>query len=290
MKIVLISGLSGSGKSLALKQLQKMGFQCVDNLPPALLPQLVEQYASGRGRECNKLAVSLDIRGQAYTLDKIRECMGQLRQSGHRVSLLFLNATDEWLMRSFAQSHRSHPLSVGRLSLAESIEAERAVLTAWREAGLLIDNQGASPQELAYRIQDTLAGENAGLSVALESFGFKYGAPLNQDFVFDVRSLPNPYYDKDLRPFTGRDEPVRAYLAQFRVVQQMVADISSYLNRWLPEMAKQSNIRSVTVGIGCTGGHHRSVFVVEAVAERLREYPVWVRHRQLLKAEEPPPA
>lgn len=279
MRIILISGPSGSGKSLALKLLEKLGFLCVDNLPPALLPQLAAQYAANHPA-VSRLCVSLDVR-TPFSEAEVYGCLGGLRQKGHRVSLLFIETAHDILMRRFAQSPRHHPLSEGRLSLAESIAAEQTLLAPWRRAAHCINNQEASAGELAFRIQEWLATEHAGLAVVLESFGFKYGAPLNQDFVFDVRSLPNPYYDEALRPFTGRDEPVRAYFAQFRTVQQMVSDISGYLNRWLPELARQTRVHVVTVGIGCTGGQHRSVFVAEAVADRLREYPAFVRHRQL---------
>lgn len=278
MRIVLISGLSGTGKSLALALLEKLGFLCVDNLPPALLPQLVEQYAADSG--VYKLAISLDIR-VGCSPENIHSYIGELRHQGHRVSMLFLEASNEVLMRRFAKSRRHHPLSAGNLTLAESIAAEREMMAPWRDMAYRLDNQEASREELAFRIQEWLALEHAGVQVVVESFGFKYGAPLNLDFVFDVRALPNPHYDEALRPFTGQDEPIRAYFAQFRIVQQMVADISGYLNRWLPELARQMRIHVVTVGIGCTGGQHRSVFVAEAVAERLRDYPVLVRHRQL---------
>lgn len=278
MRIVLISGLSGTGKSLALELLEKLGFLCVDNLPPPLLPQLVAQYAAGSG--VHKLAVSLDIRAGCAP-EEVHSHMGDLRSRGHRVSMLFLEASDAVLMRRFAKSRRHHPLSAGKLTLAESIAAERQMMAPWRDMAYRVDNQEASREELAYRLQAWLALEHAGVQVVIESFGFKYGAPLNLDFVFDVRALPNPHYDAALRPLTGQDEPVRAYFAQFRTVQQMVADIAGYLNRWLPELAQQSRIHVVAVGIGCTGGQHRSVFVAEAVAERLRDYPVLVRHRQL---------
>ena len=155
------------------------------------------------------------------------------------------------------------------------------MLQPWQSFAFCINNSHDSIGDLKFRIQEWLALSHGGLQVVVESFGFKYGAPLDLDFLFDTRALPNPYYDENLRELTGRDEAVRAYFAQFKVVQQMVADISGYLNRWLPEYARQTRVHMLVVGIGCTGGQHRSVFVAEAVAERLRGYPVWVRHRQL---------
>ncbi|MBH5329549.1 RNase adapter RapZ [Eikenella sp. S3360] len=277
MRIVLISGPAGSGKTVALKLLDNMGFTCVDNIPPALLPQLVAQSAAGK---ISKLAVSLDIR-VPYAKDGIQNCLRAIRRQGHPVRLLFLDADDATLIRRLDGKHRRHPLAATNLTLAESIAAERQILQPWQDFAFCINNSLDGTGDLKFRIQEWLALSQGGLQVVVESFGFKYGAPLDLDFLFDVRALPNPYYDEALRELTGRDEAVRAYFARFKTVQQMVADISGYLNRWLPEYARQTRVHMLVVGIGCTGGQHRSVFVAEAVAERLRDYPVWVRHRQL---------
>ena len=277
MRIVLISGLTGSGKTVALKLLGDMGFTCVDNIPPALLPQLVAQSAAS---QISKLAISLDIR-LPYPQDTIQNCLRAIRRQGHPLRLLFLDADTATLIRRLDRHGRRHPLAATTLTLAESIAAERQMLQPWQSFAFCINNSHDSIGDLKFRIQEWLALRHGGLQEGIESFGFKYGAPLDLDFLFDTRALPNPYYDENLRELTGRDEAVRAYFAQFKIVQQMVADISGYLNRWLSEYARQTRVHMLVVGIGCTGGQHRSVFVAEAVAERLRDYPVWVRHRQL---------
>ena len=277
MKIVLISGLTGSGKTVSLKLLDNMGFTCVDNLPPPLLPQLVAAQADAG---TSRLAVSLDIRLE-YPQSMVQEYLHAVRRQGHIVRLLFLDSATGILIRRLDLRHRRHPLAAGNLTLAESIAEERRMLRPWREVSFCIDNSDNGTDDLRFRIREWLAFAHGGLQVVVESFGFKYGAPLDLDFLFDVRVLPNPFYEESLRELTGRDEAVRAYFARFPAVQRMVADISGYLNRWLPEYAAQTHLHILVVGIGCTGGQHRSVFVAEAVAERLRDYPVWVRHRQL---------
>ena len=283
MKIVLISGLSGSGKSVALKLLEDLGYYCVDNLPTRLLPDLVKYHTESS--DITQLGISVDIRSRI----DIKEAESQiryLREQGHQVEILFLEAEEGVLIRRFSETRRSHPLSGHTLTLLESLQQEKAWLSPLRESAYCIDTSKMNAQQLSYTVQQWLQHERHGLLVILESFGFKYGVPTNVDFLFDMRSLPNPYYDTELRPYSGRDKPVQDYLAKQPAVQEMINDIGTFMNRWLPQMQVESR-SYVTIGIGCTGGQHRSVYVVEQLAERLRgHYELLVRHRQLNRLAE----
>lgn len=283
MKIVLISGLSGSGKSVALKLLEDLGYYCVDNLPIKLLPGLVAYHTESS--EVAQLGISVDIRSRI----DIKEAQAQiqtLRAQGHDVEILFLEAEEGVLVRRFSETRRSHPLSGHALTLLESLQQEQAWLFPLRELAYCIDTSKMNAQQLRYTVQQWLNHGHRGLLVILESFGFKYGVPTNVDFLFDMRSLPNPYYDTELRPFTGRDEPIQDYLGKQPAVQEMINDIGNFMSRWLPQMQVESR-SYVTIGIGCTGGQHRSVYVVEKLAERLQgHYELLVRHRQLNRLAE----
>lgn len=283
MKIVLISGLSGSGKSVALKLLEDLGYYCVDNLPIKLLPGLVAYHAESS--EVTQLGISMDIRSRI----DIKEAQTQiqaLREQGHEVEILFLEAEEGVLVRRFSETRRSHPLSGQTLTLLESLQQEKIWLFPLREAAYCIDTSKMNAQQLRHTVQQWLKHERQGLLVILESFGFKYGVPTNVDFLFDMRSLPNPYYDTELRPFNGMDKPIQDYLGNQPAVQEMINDIGNFMSRWLPQMQVESR-SYVTIGIGCTGGQHRSVYVVEKLAERLQgHYELLVRHRQLNRLAE----
>ncbi len=283
MKIVLISGLSGSGKSVALKLLEDLGYYCVDNLPIKLLPDLVAYHAESS--EVTQLGISIDIRSRI----DIKEAQTQiqaLREQGHEVEILFLEAEEGVLVRRFSETRRSHPLSGQTLTLLESLQQEKTWLFPLREAAYCIDTSKMNAQQLRHTVQQWLKHERQGLLVILESFGFKYGVPTNVDFLFDMRSLPNPYYDTELRPFNGMDKPIQDYLGNQPAVQEMINDIGNFMGRWLPQMQVESR-SYVTIGIGCTGGQHRSVYVVEKLAERLQgHYELLVRHRQLNRLAE----
>ncbi|MDO5070150.1 MAG: RNase adapter RapZ [Neisseria zoodegmatis] len=278
MKIVLISGLSGSGKSVALKLLEDLGYYCVDNLPMKLLPGLIQYHLDNS--EITQLGISVDIRSR-IDINEAEEQIKLLRQQGYDVEVLFLEADEAVLIRRFSETRRSHPLSGQTLTLLESLQQERAWLFPLRELAYCIDTSKMNAQQLRYSVQQWLKQERKGLLVILESFGFKYGVPTNVDFLFDMRSLPNPYYDTELRPFNGLDKPIQDYLDQQPAAQEMINDISNFMNRSLPQMQVESR-SYVTIGIGCTGGQHRSVYVVEQLAERLKgRYELLVRHRQL---------
>ncbi|HEZ3122957.1 TPA: RNase adapter RapZ [Neisseria meningitidis] len=278
MKIVLISGLSGSGKSVALRQMEDSGYFCVDNLPLEMLPALVS-YHIERADE-TELAVSVDVRS-GIDIAQAREQIAYLRGLGHRVEVLFVEAEEGVLVRRFSETRRGHPLSNQDMTLLESLKKEREWLFPLKEIAYCIDTSQMNAQQLRQAVRQWLKVERTGLLVILESFGFKYGVPANADFMFDMRSLPNPYYDLELRAFTGTDQPVKDYLDGQPLVQEMVGDIERFVTRWLPRLEDESR-SYVTVAIGCTGGQHRSVYVVEELAGRLQgRYELLIRHRQM---------
>lgn len=286
MRIVLITGISGSGKSVGLNALEDAGYFCVDNLPPSLLRDLV----GTRAREGDStLAVAVDARS-ALSLAELPNDIGWLKEQGHDVKVIFLTAKTESLINRFSETRRSHPLShrlaggdnpSGRPTLTECIRLEREMLAAIEGLGQLIDTSGLPANTLRAWIKDLVGTEPASLTLLFESFAFKYGVPLDADMVFDVRMLPNPYYDLSLRPYTGKDAPVIDFLAAQPDAQAMLADICGFVEKWLPAF-KRDNRSYVTVGIGCTGGQHRSVYMVENLARHFQPFArVILRHREL---------
>jgi UPF0042 nucleotide-binding protein len=285
MRIVLITGISGSGKSVALNALADAGYYCVDNLPPRLLPALT-QYLSNDNESHDRLAVAIDARSSA-SLDDMPGIIRDLA-SRHDVRVLFLNASTPSLIQRFSETRRRHPLSgspahdagIGPLaSLEEAIERERQLVEPLAEFGHQIDTSNLRANVLRAWVTRLIEVRNEGLLLMFESFGFKRGLPLDADFVFDVRALPNPYYDHRLRPLTGRDQPVIDYLDALPIVHEMVDDIQAFVTKWLPRF-REDNRSYLTVAIGCTGGQHRSVFIAETLAAHLaREATVIVRHR-----------
>jgi UPF0042 nucleotide-binding protein len=283
MRIILITGISGSGKSVALNALEDAGYYCVDNLPPRFLPQLAAYLASD-GQE--QLAVAIDARSSA-SLDEMPAMIRDLSRQ-HDVRVLFLNASTQSLIQRFSETRRRHPLSgstlhdadVGLLtSLEEAIEHERELVAGLAEFGHQIDTSNLRANALRAWVKRFVEQERSSLALTFESFGFKRGVPLDADFVFDVRTLPNPYYDRELRPLTGLDRPVIDYLNALSVVREMIDDIHAFLVKWLPRFS-EDNRSYLTVAIGCTGGQHRSVFIAETLAARLaKEANVIVRHR-----------
>ncbi|VVD70523.1 RNase adapter RapZ [Pandoraea terrigena] len=288
MKIVLITGVSGSGKSLALNVLEDAGYYCVDNLPSRFLPELAEYLET---QNYTRLAVAIDARSGGSLAD-LPPIIGGLRRFGHDVRTLFLNATTQTLVQRFSETRRRHPLSVGgddtvsvNGSLVEAIEKEREMLNSVAELGHQIDTSNLRASALRRWIREFVQHDHAGLTLMFESFGFKHGVPLDADLVFDVRSLPNPYYDALLRPLTGRDQPVIDFLSAIPEVDEMINDIGAYLQKWLPSYMRD-NRSYLTVAIGCTGGQHRSVFIAETLGQRFRtKASVLVRHRELAPVE-----
>ena len=285
MRIVLITGISGSGKSVALNVLEDAGYYCVDNLPPALLPSLV---ATLTDEGTQQVAVAVDARS-AESLAELPINVTLLKNQGHDVKVMFLTANTHSLVARFSETRRSHPLShqlrpdenpAARRTLIECILEERERLSAIEQLGHVIDTSELSANKLRAWIKELVEVERAPLTLFFESFAFKLGVPLDADFVFDVRALPNPYYDLELRPLTGRDAPVIAFLDAQPSALDMLEDIRAFIEKWLPSF-KTDNRSYLTVALGCTGGQHRSVYM----AERLAAYfgaseRVVLRHRE----------
>jgi UPF0042 nucleotide-binding protein len=280
MQLILVSGLSGSGKSVALKALEDSGFVCIDNLPPGLIRGLVADLVL-RGEK--KVAVSADARS-ATTIGILPRVVAEERANGVEVRLVFLDAADANLVRRFSETRRPHPLASEGRTLEEAIATERALLAPIAEMAQRIDTSSLTPVQLRGWIHDLLVTETSALVLCLESFGFKGGVPLDADFVFDARFLPNPHYDPQLRAKTGKDIEVATFLERETEAGLFLEDILRFVERWLPKFTLDRRA-ALTVAIGCTGGHHRSVYLVERLAERLRpNHPLIVRHRDIDKA------
>jgi UPF0042 nucleotide-binding protein len=277
MQLFLISGLSGSGKSVALKTLEDTGFYCVDNLPAELLPSLVEQLMPAGYQN---IAVSVDVRN-ARSVQILPDMLLQLMGQDMAVHVLFLDAQTETLVKRFSETRRLHPLNDGIRTLPECVRHERELLAEISNIGHHIDTTELNANALRAWIKQFIKLDRARLTLLFESFGFKHGIPLDADLVFDVRCLPNPHYNEDLRPLTGRDAPVVGFLEQTESAQQMYADIRDFVARWLPNYIAD-NRSYLTVAVGCTGGQHRSVYLVEKLARHFEpQQQVLVRHREL---------
>jgi UPF0042 nucleotide-binding protein len=278
MQLFLISGLSGSGKSVALKTLEDTGFYCVDNLPAELLPALIlNLQQSGYTR----LAVSIDVRSGS-SVQQLPQHIESIKQQGMDVHLLFLDAQSDTLVKRFSETRRLHPLNDGVRTLPECVAYERELLAEVSGIGHHIDTSELGANALRAWVKEFIQLDQARLTLLFESFGFKNGLPLDADLVFDVRCLPNPFYDPLLRPFTGREKPVIDFLESTPLVQQMFTDIRTFIENWLPSYLAD-NRSYLTVAIGCTGGHHRSVFLVEKLAAHFKpQQQVLVRHRELV--------
>jgi len=277
MQLVVISGLSGSGKSVALNVLEDARFYCVDNLPAKLLGETID-FLREAGYE--RVAVTVDSRSGA-ALAELPGSIRALKALGIDVRLLFLDAANETLIKRFSETRRPHPLAGSDATVDEAIRRERALLEEVGELGQRIDTSELAPNALRAWIKDLVAADAGGLTLAFESFGYKQGIPLDADLVFDVRTLPNPFYDPKLRPLTGLDAPVVSFLEALPQAQALLADIGDFVERWLPAFVRD-NRAYLTVALGCTGGQHRSVWFVERLAARFRATTrVLVRHRQL---------
>lgn len=284
MQLILISGLSGSGKSIALNVLEDAGYYCVDNLPAPLLPQLVDQL---RGDGYTQVAVAMDMRGGA-SISGLPAQIANLRQHRIEVRFIFLDSRNDILIQRFSETRRRHPLANQTTTLAEAIALERDALEDIASLGHHIDTSNLRPNALRNFIREFLGLDgqispvkDAPLTLLFESFGFKHGLPLDADLVFDVRCLPNPHYDPLLRPFTGRDAPVIEFLAAQPEVARMAEDIRRFVHAWLPAYIRDAR-SYLTVAIGCTGGQHRSVYLAERLAAEFRDAAqVLVRHRAL---------
>lgn len=276
MRLILISGLSGSGKSVALNVLEDAGFYCIDNLPASLLPETLQHL---RLYGVTDTAVSIDARSGASLVD-LRYELDELREQ-FNVHILFLTTREETLVKRYSETRRRHPLATGNRSLEECIRTEREMLANLSSHAHIIDTSDITANTLRAHIKDFLNLKSTAFTLVFESFGFKYGIPMDADLVFDVRCLPNPHYNPALRPLTGRDAAVIAFLQAEPLVAQMLEDIRAYVEKWVPAYIRD-NRNYFTVGLGCTGGQHRSVYFAETLAAHFRQsQQVLVRHRQL---------
>ncbi|MEZ5701151.1 MAG: RNase adapter RapZ [Burkholderiaceae bacterium] len=284
MELVLITGMSGSGKSVALTALEDLGFYCVDNLPPELLASFVALEQSHRA---SRVAIAIDVRS-ASSLPGLPERLARVTTDhGQNIQLrtVFLDTATDILVRRFSETRRRHPLSLKQAddqhqALTDAIELERDLLAELREHALVIDTGLIRPAQLRSQIKDLLGTRHAPLTLVFESFAFKRGVPMDADFVFDVRMLPNPHYEPELKPLTGRDAPVAEFLARQPEVADMQQTITEFLQRWLPPMLRDHR-SYVTVAIGCTGGQHRSVYLVEQLGATFAgNWPTRLRHRE----------
>ena len=285
MKLTIISGRSGSGKSTVLHVLEDLGYYCIDNLPASLLPALANRISED-GNDLPLVAVSIDARNVSEDLEKVPEILTELKNTQISTQILFLDANSKTLLRRFNESRRKHPLSTETIGLREAINFESDLLEHISLlASLTIDTSSMSLQTLRQTVKEQFLGnQRSATALLFQSFGFKHGVPVDADIVYDVRCLPNPYWDASLRSLTGLDKPVADFLGADAEVTEMLADISHFLVKWLPNF--EANNRSyITIAVGCTGGQHRSVYLCErlsqAFAEKLAN--VQVRHRELGK-------
>ena len=289
MKVVLVTGISGSGKSIAANALEDDGYFCIDNLPLRFLHEVV---MSLQEEGLDRVAVAIDARaGDIHDLPQIANGLSRF---GHDVKVIFLNARTDVLIQRYSESRRRHPLAqrltagAGLPTLEESIEKERELMSDMMEIGNALDTSDLHPNSMRKWLREMVGSDRTSLTLVFQSFAFKYGIPLDADLVFDVRCLPNPHYIAELKKLTGRDQPVADYLAEIPSVNDMVNQISAFLDHWLPHYI-QEHRSYLTVGIGCTGGQHRSVYVVETLAERFkRSESVLIRHRGIQMREVSP--
>ena len=285
LELVIITGMSGSGKSVALHALEDAGYFCIDNLPPELLLPSLEL---DRNLQSQKIAIAIDVR-TASSLPLVPRIVQEIRQQQDvRLQVIFLDASTEALVRRFSETRRRHPLSSGSDAhgddaLTQIIGKERELLAQLRDVSLVIDTSHSRAAQLQANLKQFLEIPPGHLTLLFQSFAFKRGIPRDADYVFDVRMLPNPYYQPELRPLTGRDKPVAEFLAAEPAAQAMEQDIARFLHKWLPQHA-QNHRSYVSVAIGCTGGQHRSVFLVEQLATAFQREPQWTtlkRHREI---------
>ncbi len=283
MQLILVTGLSGSGKSIAIRQLEDSGCYCIDNLPAEFLQPVAESLAASGTRAA---AVAIDARSHA-TFDRTLEALDSLKAEGFDIRVLYLTASSEELVRRFSETRRRHPLSTHaqhlsqEVTLQEAIRKERELLDPVASIAHVMDTTGLLPSQLRRWVQQFIGEPEAKLTLTFESFAYKHGIPVVADLVFDVRCLPNPYYIPELRPLTGRDKPISDYLEAQPLVSEMIDDIAGFVEKWLPHF-KAQNRHYLTICIGCTGGQHRSVYVAEALGRRFSAgTAAIVRHRML---------
>ncbi|MCG6936258.1 MAG: RNase adapter RapZ [Proteobacteria bacterium] len=284
MKLIIISGLSGSGKSIALHLLEDLGYYCIDNLPIGMLSALADQLHQDRENTYDHFAVGIDARNMTGDLQQFPAILSDLKASGRSCEVFFLEADDATLLKRFSETRRRHPLSGDEVPLNEAIIQERSLLEPIiSHADLILDTSQTNVHQLRDLIRGRVASvEHTGLSLLFESFGFKHGLPINADFIFDIRCIPNPHWVPELRSLTGRDQKVKDYLEQFDDVDRMYNDIRQFLDSWIPRF-EADNRSYMTVAIGCTGGQHRSVYMVNRLANyfNAQREGILTRHREV---------
>lgn len=284
MRLIVVSGLSGSGKSVALHALEDLGYYCIDNLPAGVIMSVLDKLKASGEPMIDRVAVGIDARNPTQDIEALPGMVAKLKADGVQTDVLYLHADEDVLLKRFSESRRRHPLSVHGLELRGAIHKEREILgQIINSANLTIDTSRSSVYELGDQIRDRVdRRQTSSLSVLIESFGFKHGLPADADFVFDLRCLPNPYWQPDLRPLTGLDEEVAQFLDSEPLFQKMYEDILAFLKTWIPNYVSFDRAY-LTVAIGCTGGQHRSVRMTEKLTQALREIhdPVLSRHSEL---------
>ncbi len=285
MNLIIVSGLSGSGKSIALHLLEDLGYYCIDNLPISMLPALIKEFNSKKSSSgMQDIAIGIDARNMPDSLNEFESCLKELKDNKISYKVFYLEANDECIIKRYSETRRKHPLSLPDMSLAESIALEKKLLEPVADsADITFDTSQTNVHQLRERIKERLITDNSTtVSILIESFGFKHGAPINADFVFDVRCLSNPHWVEELRPQTGKDKDVIEFLESSKDVSAMYNDIVSFLEKWIPRFIAE-NRSYMTIAIGCTGGQHRSVYLTEKVASTLKKQlpNILVRHREL---------
>ncbi|WP_126453375.1 RNase adapter RapZ [Sulfuriflexus mobilis] len=283
MKLLIISGLSGSGKSTALRTLEDLDFYCIDNLPLSMLPNLATQMRTSTDTVLENTAVGIDARTMLNASDDIHDILENIRLHGIDCRIIYFKADDNHLLKRYSETRRRHPLSSDSCSLAEAIRQERKMLESiFAMASQHVDTSHMTPQDLRDFVTEHITDSAHGMSVLFESFGFKYGVPTEADFIFDVRCLPNPHWEPALRPLTGADKAVEDFLEQQSETRKLLDEIGHFLGNWLPKF-EQANRNYMTIAIGCTGGQHRSVYMVRQLAELFQQQRenVLIRHREL---------
>lgn len=284
MKLVIISGLSGSGKSIALDTLEDCGYYCIDNLPVALLQNFIDHVMLEDRETYKKTAIGIDARNQTEYLADFPEKLKFIRSKGIECEVVYMQAEENIILKRYSETRRRHPLTTASRPLREALEIEQQVLRpVAAHADIIVDTSFTHYHQLRDLLKNRLGEKGKGnLSILFQSFGFKYGIPLDADFVFDARSLPNPYWAPELRGFNGKDQAVIDFLENEVIVKEFLQDIGQFIERWAPRF-ESDNRSYLTIAIGCTGGQHRSVFLVEALSQYFKsKIPnVIVRHREL---------
>lgn len=284
MKLLIVSGLSGSGKSIALDTLEDCGYYCIDNLPVMLLEDFISHVMLVDKKTYAKMAIGIDARNQSESLLNFSESLDLIRSKGIDCEIIFMQAEEATLLKRYSETRRRHPLTDLNIPLVEALKIEREMLTpVARHASVVIDTSRTHYHQLRELIRDQIGERDVRhISLQFQSFGYKHGVPLDADFVFDARSLPNPYWIPELRGLTGKDKPVIDFLNQQPMVAELFKDITGFLERWIPQFEAEGR-SYLTVAIGCTGGQHRSVYLVDSLARQFKSplLNVIIRHREL---------